>query len=370
MKSTKRKRILAVVAALAFYLLTLHPPMQAQSGEHWVGTWTTSDVGRPQTPPTPTPPAAAAAPVAAPVPGQPPISPSAPVPAVPAPFMHFNNQTLRQIVHTSIGGNRSARGTEQQRSERRRSPSARLTSRCAIKEAAIVPQSDRALTFSGRPTITIPPGAMVYSDPVDLNVPPMGDVAIDLYLPGDTNTPSPLTMHNGAFQTNYVSETGNHAGEAMLPVVAKIQSWFLLSRVEVMAPEAVGAVVTFGDSITDGTRSTPDTNSRWPDHLARRLTAQAGDSKMGVLNAGIAGNRVLIEGAFDARRQCVGAVRVRRFVAARRDAHHRDGRHQRHRQRAPESDADRRGPHRRLQAADRSRPHAGDEDLRRDADAV
>ena len=213
--------------------------------------------------------------------------------------MHFTNQTLRQIVHTSIGGNRARVVLSN------RFGTAPLTIAAAHvalrdKEAAIVPQSDRALTFSGRPAITIPAGAMVYSDPVDLTVPPLGDLAIDLYLPGDTNTSSPLTMHNGAFQTNYVSQTGNHAGEAALPVVATTPSWFLLSRVEVMAPEAVGAVVTFGDSITDGTRSTPDTNNRWPDLLAKRLTAQAGNAKIAVLNAGIAGNRVLTEGAFNA----------------------------------------------------------------------
>jgi len=298
MKSTKRHPILVVVAALAFYLLNLHPPMQAQSGgsgEHWVGTWTTSDVGRPRTPPTPAPPA----PVAAPVPSQPPISPSAPVPTVPAPFMHFTNQTLRQVVHTSIGGNRARVVLSN------RFGTAPLTIAAAhvalrAKEAEIVPQSDRPLTFSGRPTITMPAGAMVYSDPVNLNVPPMGDLAIDLYLPGDTNISSPLTMHSGAFQTNYVSETGNHTGEAALQVVATTPSWFLLSRVEVIAPEAVGAVVTFGDSITDGTRSTPDTNNRWPDLLAKRLMAQPGNVKMAVLNAGIGGNRVLSEGVFTA----------------------------------------------------------------------
>ena len=189
------------------------------------------------------------APVAAPVPGQPPLSPP-PVPAVPAPFMHFTNETLRQIVHSSIGGNRARVVLSN------RFGTAPLTIAAAHvalrdKEATIVPQSDRALTFSGRPTITMPAGAMVYSDPVDLNVPPMGDLAIDFYLPGDTNTSSPLTMHNGAFQTGtlYVSQTGNHAGEAALPVVATTLSWFLLSRVEVMAPEAVGAVVTFGDAL-------------------------------------------------------------------------------------------------------------------------
>jgi lysophospholipase L1-like esterase len=202
-------------------------------------------------------------------------------------------------VHTSIGGNRARVALSN------RFGTAPLTIAAAHvalrdKEATIVPQSDRALTFSGRPTITMPAGAMVYSDPVDLNVPPMGDLAIDLYLPGDTNTSSPLTIHNGAFQTNYVSQTGNHTGEAALPVVATTSSWFLLARVEVMAPESVGAVVTFGDSITDGARSTPDTNNRWPDLLAKRLTAQPGNVKMAVLNAGIGGNRVLTEGVFNA----------------------------------------------------------------------
>jgi lysophospholipase L1-like esterase len=81
-------------------------------------------------------------------------------------------------------------------------------------------------------------------------------------------------------------------------VIATTNSWFLLSRVEVTAPESVGAIVAFGDSITDGSRSTPNTNNRWPDHLARRLMAQSGGAKPAVLNAGIGGNRVLSDAAF------------------------------------------------------------------------
>ncbi len=295
MKFIKRHPTLLAATALAFYILAQHPATRAQSGsadEHWVGTWSTSDVGRPQSPPPPAPPVA----VAAPVQGQ---ATAPPTPTLPAPFMHFNNQTLRQIVHTSIGGKR-ARITLSNKFGT--APLTIAAAHVALrdKESAIVPQSDRVLTFSGRPTITIPAGAMVYSDPVDLNVPAMGDLAVDFYLPGDTNISSPLTMHNGAFQTNYVSQTGNHAGETTLPVVATTPSWFLLSGVEVMAPKSVGAVVTFGDSITDGTRSTPNTNSRWPDLLAKRLNAQPGTGNIAVLNAGIAGNRVLNEGAFNA----------------------------------------------------------------------
>ena len=137
---------------------------------------------------------------------------------------------------------------------------------------------------------------MVVSDPVTLTVPAFADLAIDLYLPGDTAaSPSPLTTHAGALQTNYVSATGNHAGEADLPGATTTAAWFFLARVEVMAPQQTGAIVTFGDSITDGTRSTVNTNNRWPDHLARRLQAQ--NDEMGVLNEGIAGNRVLGDGA-------------------------------------------------------------------------
>ena len=105
-------------------------------------------------------------------------------------------------------------------------------------------------------------------------MPAFTDLAIDLYLPGDTAaSPSPLTTHAGALQTNYVSTDGNHAGEADLPVASTTQAWFFLARVEVAAPVPAGAVVTFGDSITDGTRSTPNTNNRWPDEFAKRLAA-------------------------------------------------------------------------------------------------
>jgi lysophospholipase L1-like esterase len=131
---------------------------------------------------------------------------------------------------------------------------------------------------------------------VSLAVPAAADLAVDIYLPGDTGaSPSPLTTHQGALQQNYVSAEGNHAGEADFSGAATTNQWFFLARVEVTAPANAGAVVTFGDSITDGTRSTPNTNSRWPDELARRLAAAK--IPVAVLNEGIAGNRVLCDGA-------------------------------------------------------------------------
>lgn len=276
-------------AAAALLVAAVHTAF-AQGGERWVGTWSTSEVGRPQNPPAP--PA---------TPGPPPFMPSA-CPAgqrPPAGFMHFTNQTLRQIVHTSIGGSRArvvlsnVYGT---------GPLTIGAAQLALrdKDSALQAGSNRPLTFSGQPTFTIPPGALLYSDPVSLAIPQMADVAIDLYLPGTTNTPAPLTMHTTAVQTNYVSETGNHVGSARLPVVATTQNWFVIYRLDVASSDAAGGLVTYGDSITDGTRSTPDTNNRWPDQLVRRMLAGPAPLRMGVMNAGIAGNRVLSDGAFQA----------------------------------------------------------------------
>jgi len=289
-------RFIAHVTLIAGLLLGPCPDARAQSAaaERWVGTWTTAEVGRPQNPIPPPPPlrpfmvntrcpAPAAPPAPAPPPGQ---------TFAPAPYVHFTNQTLRQIVHTSIGGSKArvvlsnAYGT---------APVTIGAAYIALrdKQNAIQPASGRPLTFSGKPTITMPANAVMYSDPVTMTVPQMADLAIDLYLPGTTNAPVTTTMHAAALQTNYISETGNYVGKPTIPEVGATRSWFLLSRVDVVAPDAIGAIVAFGDSITDGAGSTVDANNRWPDHLVRRLLAQG--MKMGVLNAGIGGNRVLGE---------------------------------------------------------------------------
>jgi lysophospholipase L1-like esterase len=164
------------------------------------------------------------------------------------------------------------------------------------KDAAIQAKTDRPLTFGGNTSTMIAAGAVVVSDPVNLAIPATADLAIDLYLPGDTAaSPSPLTTHQGALQTNYISAEGNHAGEPDFAGATTTNQWFFLARVEVAAPDTAGAVVAFGDSITDGSRSTPNTNNRWPDEFARRLAAAK--IPLGVLNEGIAGNRVLCDGA-------------------------------------------------------------------------
>jgi lysophospholipase L1-like esterase len=257
-----------------------------QSADHWVGSWTTALIGR-----APDGTQLAPVPPAAPPPAT--QTPAAPAPAPPPP-VNFNNQTIRQIVHTSIGGERVRVVLSNVFAKEPLSVGAAHVA-LRDKDSAIVPASARALTFSGRSSATIPAGAVIVSDPVSLTVPALGDLAIDIYLPGNTAAgTAALTTHTGALQTNYVSQTGNHTGAVNMPVMTTTQSWFYLGRVEVTAPEQTGAVVAIGDSITDGSRSTPDTNNRWPDHLARRLASQ--NIKMGVLNVGIGGNRLLSDG--------------------------------------------------------------------------
>ena len=260
-----------ILALLVVWNLVIAGTLSAQRAatDHWVGTWATAPVSVPSQPG-----------------GQTQLGQQGSPPSV-------NNQTLRQIVHTSIGGDRvrvvltNAFGT---------APLGIGGAHVALRDkgGTIVDGSDRALTFGGAATMSIPPGGLIVSDPANLRVPPMGDLAIDMYLPGNTAaSASPLTMHTGARQTNFVSSTGNHLGAKELPGATTTPSWFFVSRVEVAAPAQAGAIVTFGDSITDGYNSTPDTNNRWPDHLARRLMAAGG--KIGVLNLGIDGNRVLNE---------------------------------------------------------------------------
>jgi lysophospholipase L1-like esterase len=271
-------RLLAIEFVLLVLILGL--PLFGQdprSEQHWVGTWFTASTARVDLPP-----------------GQ--LQNTSP--------LHFSDQTLRQIAHISVGGSRfrvvfsNALGT---------APLAIGAAQVGLrdKDAAIVPQSNRVLTFRGAARTTVPAGAIVTSDPVDLVAADFADLAIDLYLPDDTAAmKSPLTMHPASWQTNYVSPPGNHAGVVTMPVHATTAyrrgdglvgaSSFFLTRIEVLAPRQTGAIATIGDSITDGTASTIDTNNRWPDHLARRV-ASAG-MRMGLLNAGIGGNRVLHEG--------------------------------------------------------------------------
>jgi lysophospholipase L1-like esterase len=165
-----------------------------------------------------------------------------------------------------------------------------------VKDSEIELTSVHPLSFGGKPSVVIPAGASMISDPVNIKIPAARDLAIDLYFPPEMlAAASPLTVHASASQTNYISKPGNFAG-ADLPTAGTTPSWFFLARVDVAAPEPAGGIIAFGDSITDGTRSTPNTNNRWPDLLMKRLAAEKRFSDVGaMMNEAISGNRLLSE---------------------------------------------------------------------------
>ena len=238
--------LIAAVLLIQPMVLATEPPWRCG----WVGTWTAS-------------PQAASSP------------------------LQVNGQTLRQVVHTSIGGD----------SVRIRLSNVYGTADIVVGAAhvalsaggaAIVDGTDRVLRFNGSPAITIPAGTLALSDPVSLRVPALGDLAVSIYLPGNVLA---TTGHDIGLQTNYVSSPGDFTGATDFTGTTT-QSFYFLTAVEVRAPERAGAIVTLGDSVTDGFASTPDLNQRWPNLLAERLQGFGRTSDMAVLNAGISGNRI------------------------------------------------------------------------------
>jgi lysophospholipase L1-like esterase len=201
--------------------------------------------------------------------------------------LKFDNQTLREIVHVSVGGNTlRIRLSNAYGKETLDIGAVHIALRA--QGSGIVAGSDHALTFGGRATVSVPPDAPVLSDPVKLDVKDAADVAISIYVPKPSLGAG---IHYSSQQTSYIA-SGDVTGAAALSGPDTIASWVFLTGVEVLAPESTGTVVAFGDSITDGAHSTVDANTRWPDFLAARLLARHG-SKLAVVDAGIGGNRIL-----------------------------------------------------------------------------
>jgi lysophospholipase L1-like esterase len=203
--------------------------------------------------------------------------------------------TLRQTVHVSLGG---AMVRIELSNEYGTEPLTVNAVHIALAAGGgdIALASANTLTFAGHASVTIPAGATVVSDPAGLALPAFGDLTISMLLPAQKL--SHITMHGSAYQTNWMAPV-DFVGHKSLPEdgsAKKFSNWYFLKAVDVLAPAADSAVVAFGDSITDGTASTPDTNQRWPDLLAKRLAADKATAGIGVLNAGIGGNRVLHDG--------------------------------------------------------------------------
>jgi lysophospholipase L1-like esterase len=131
---------------------------------------------------------------------------------------------------------------------------------------------------------------LLYSDPVDFNVPQVADLAVSLYFSGVTGPP---TSHGTALHNTYVSAEGDTTAKAAMADAITTQSYYYLSAVEVVAPADAALIVTYGDSITDGARSSNESNHSWPALLAARLSTKKETAHIGVANMGIGGNRVL-----------------------------------------------------------------------------
>jgi lysophospholipase L1-like esterase len=162
------------------------------------------------------------------------------------------------------------------------------------KDDRIIPESDRTLTFAGKGSASIPPGAPMLSDPVDLKFPAFSEIAVSIYLAGKVDN---TTFHLAGQKPTYLSEPGNFTGTAEIPNATTKPSWFFLSDLEVYAPSRAAATLALGDSITDGVGAKQGDYQDWPNLLANRLAAQKGLPAMAVVNTGIGGNRLLHDGA-------------------------------------------------------------------------
>jgi lysophospholipase L1-like esterase len=204
----------------------------------------------------------------------------------------FRDRTIRNVIHTSVGGSAvRIRLSNVFGGRPLRVDGAHVAIRLA--GAATVPDTGRAVTFGGASSVIIPAGERAWSDPVRLRVDDDADLAVSLYAAAATG---PATWHPAALSAGCHCAAGDHrADHGPEAFVDRSTSWFFLDGVDVLNPAVRGAVVAFGPSTTDGIASTPDTNGRYPDLLARRLRRLPPGMRMSVLNAGIAGNKLLAD---------------------------------------------------------------------------
>ena len=214
-----------------------------------------------------------------------------PAAGAPDPVPTYANATLRQIVHTTIGGDHVRIRISNEYGDR---PLKIGAAHVALRTtgSTIDLASDRALMFDGKPWAIVRAGAVLTSDPISFSVPKLGDLAISLYLPDSART---STRHSLGVQTMYVSRAGDQTKSSTFKADTTLRSWVFLTGVDVTNPGITGTIVATGNSITDGFGASPDSNRRWPDVLARRLLS-SNEPPKAVVNAGISGNRVLTLG--------------------------------------------------------------------------
>ena len=209
------------------------------------------------------------------------------------PAEDLNDATLRQIVHLSVGGSTlrihvsNAFGFLPLHLT-----SVHVAHPLSLASAAIDTATDRALAFSGREDVIIPPGAEYISDPLDYPAPALSDLAVSMHF---DFPPAEQTGHPGSRATSYLVH-GDAVSAAELPGALKFDHWYHLAAIDVAASPDSAAIAVLGDSITDGHGATTNGNDRWTDVLARRLQSNPATRYIGVLNQGIGGNHLLSDG--------------------------------------------------------------------------
>jgi lysophospholipase L1-like esterase len=271
-----------LVAALLAGLLTQATPAHAEPRAPWVDAW-------------------AAAPHSSAAETTPPI---------------FQNRTFRMIVRLNAGG-----GSVRIRLSNTfgNQPLTFGRVRVAVRDTGptLVASTNRPVRFAGANSVTVAVGAEVQSDPVALTVKPGQDLAVSMYVPGQTGS---ATWHRSALQTSYVSVAGDHAGNNnATPYTTTTSSWYFVDAVSTRSATAAGTVVTLGDSITDGSGSTGNANRRWPDVLSKRLITRYGAAAPSVANEGIAGNKVVTDSP---RNGPSALLRLNRDVLQRKGLRH------------------------------------------------
>lgn len=201
--------------------------------------------------------------------------------------------TLRQIVHLSIGGAElRVHLSNRFGAAPLHFSSVHIAQPASAGWPKINPDTDKALTFSGATDATVPAGADYVSDPVKYALAPLSDLAITLHIDA---SPAQETGHPGSHATSYWVH-GDLVSAPDLTDAQRVEHWYFIAGIDVLAPSQAATIIALGDSITDGHGATTDANNRWPDVLAKRLQAAQSTRDLAVLNEGIGGNRLLLDG--------------------------------------------------------------------------
>ncbi len=269
-KSFPSRGIVWLTSSLMILIACCEAPSAIAANGHWVGTW---GCGPQLTEPGNLPPAPLA------------------------------NSTLRQFVHTTLGGKHlRARFSNAYGTNSVTINSAHVALSAGAGSAGngdINTATDKSLTFHGARSVNIPPGEVIISDPFNYDLPALTNLAVSIYFGNISATT--INGHPGSRTTSFIVAS-NVVTAASLPTASKTAHWYIITGVDVLADNSSKALVTLGDSITDGRGSTTDGNDRWPDNLARRFSTNAPTAGVAVVNMGVGGNAIF--GLADCLRGC------------------------------------------------------------------